>query len=58
MAIVKFSGGSEERKGTFNRARRYKVPKERPARWTIRADRALGAPRRPAGSTTPPANIR
>ena len=58
MAIAKFSGGSEEQKGTFNRERRYKVPRERPSRWTIRADRALGAPRRPAGSTTPPANIR
>ena len=58
MAIVKISRGSGERRGTFNRARRYKAPKERPARWTIQADRALGAPGRPGGSTTPPENTR
>ena len=58
MAIIKFSRGSEERRGTFDRARRYKVPKERPARWIFQADRALGAPGRPGGSTTPPANTR
>jgi len=59
MAIAKISRGSGEGRGTFHMTRRYKAPRERPAAmWTFRANRALGAPGRPGGSTTPPETTR
>ena len=59
MATVKISRGERVGRGKWHRLRRDKAPKERPAAtWTSRANRALGAPRRPGGSTTPPETTR
>ena len=59
MATMKISRGERVGRGQWHRMRRNKAPRERPAAtWTSRANRALGAPGRPGGSTTPPANTR